>query len=61
MAFIQFEAIGIPRVQVDLAVSYADHQTCSGIENADDHLYLQDVAARFGVHFSRAGNGICHQ
>ncbi|WP_026368171.1 aconitate hydratase [Aminiphilus circumscriptus] len=62
MAFIQFEAIGIPRVQVGLAVSYADHQTLQvGFENADDHLYLQDVAARFGVHFSRAGNGICHQ
>lgn len=62
MVFLQFEAMGIPRVQTELSVSYADHQTLyDGYENADDHRYLQDVAAKYGVRFSRAGNGICHQ
>ena len=62
MVYLQFEAMGIPRVQTELSVSYADHQSLSvGFENADDHRYLQDVAAKYGVRFSRAGNGICHQ
>jgi aconitate hydratase len=62
MAFLQFEALGIPRVRTRLSVSYVDHNTLqSGPENADDHLFLQTMAARYGVHFSRPGNGICHQ
>jgi len=62
MAYLQFEAMGIPRVQVDLAVSYVDHNTLqSGHENMDDHCYLRDVAAKIGAYFSQPGNGICHQ
>ncbi len=62
MVYLQFEAMNIPRVQTELSVSYADHQTLSvGFENADDHRYLQDVAAKYGIRFSRVGNGICHQ
>jgi len=62
MAFLQFEAIGFPRVQTKLSVAYIDHQTLQdGFENADDHCYLQSVADKFGVKFSKAGNGICHQ
>jgi aconitate hydratase len=62
MAYLQFEAMGIPRVKTDVSVSYVDHNTLQeGFENADDHLYLQTVAARHGIHYSRAGNGICHQ
>jgi aconitate hydratase len=62
MAYLQFEALGIPRVRTELSVSYVDHNTLqTGFENADDHRYLQSVAARYGVYFSRPGNGICHQ
>jgi aconitate hydratase len=62
MAYLQFEAMGIPRVKTELSVSYVDHNTLqSGFENADDHRFLQSVAARHGIHFSRPGNGICHQ
>jgi aconitate hydratase len=62
MAYLQFEALGVPRVQTELSVAYVDHNTLqSGPESADDHLYLQTVAARHGVVFSRPGNGICHQ
>ncbi|MCZ6692072.1 MAG: aconitate hydratase [Planctomycetota bacterium] len=62
MAFLQFEALGLPRVATDLSVSYVDHNTLqTGFENADDHRYLRTVAARFGVYYSRPGNGICHQ
>ena len=62
MAYLQFEAMGLPRVKTDLSVSYIDHNTVQiGFENADDHKYLQGVAAKYGVHLSRAGNGICHQ
>ncbi len=62
MTFLQFEAMGIDRVKTDLSVSYVDHNTLQvGYENNDDHLYLQSAAARFGVVYSRAGNGICHQ
>ena len=62
MAYLQFEMIGLDRVKNELAVSYVDHNTVQvGFENADDHRYLQSVAAKKGVVFSRAGNGICHQ
>jgi aconitate hydratase len=62
MAFLQFEAMGLNRVQNELAVSYIDHNTVQiGFENADDHRYLQSAAARFGAVFSKPGNGICHQ
>lgn len=62
MAYLQFEAMGIPRVKTDISVSYVDHNTLQqGFENADDHAYLQTVAAKHGVYFSRPGNGICHQ
>ena len=62
MAYLQFEAMGIPRVRTELSVSYVDHNTIQiGFENADDHRYLQSVARRYGIYFSRPGNGICHQ
>ena len=62
MAYLQFEAMGLPRVKTELSVSYIDHNTVQiGYENADDHTYLQGVAAKYGVYLSRAGNGICHQ
>jgi aconitate hydratase len=62
MAYLQFEAMGLERVRTDLSVSYVDHNTIQvGFENADDHRYLQSVAAKYGVVFSKAGNGICHQ
>ncbi len=62
MAYLQFEAMEIPRVRTELSVSYVDHNTLqAGFENADDHRFLQSVAARFGIVFSRPGNGICHQ
>jgi len=62
MAYLQLEAMDVPKVQTDLSVSYIDHNTIQiGFENADDHLYLQSVAQKFGVILSRAGNGICHQ
>ncbi|MGC9360850.1 MAG: aconitase family protein, partial [Anaerolineae bacterium] len=62
MAYLQFEAMGIPRVRTELSVSYVDHNMLQGdFRNADDHRYLQTVAARHGIVFSRPGNGICHQ
>jgi aconitate hydratase len=62
MAFLQFEAIGVPRVRTELSVSYVDHNMLqTGFESADDHRYLQSAAAKFGAYFSRPGNGICHQ
>ncbi len=62
MAYLQFEAMGIKRVKTDLSVSYVDHNTLqTSFENADDHHYLQTVAAKYGIVYSRAGNGICHQ
>lgn len=62
MAYLQFEAMGIPKVKTELSVSYVDHNTVQiGFENADDHKYLQTVAAKYGIIYSRAGNGICHQ
>lgn len=62
MAYLQFEALGIPRVKTKLSVSYVDHNTLqTGFMNADDHRYLQTVASKYGILFSRPGNGICHQ
>jgi len=62
MAYLEFEAIGIPRVKTELSVAYIDHNTLqSGFENADDHRYIQSVCAKHGIRFSRPGNGICHQ
>ncbi|MBW1925751.1 MAG: aconitate hydratase [Deltaproteobacteria bacterium] len=62
MAYLEFEAIGIPRVETELSISYVDHNLLqSDFRNADDHRFLQSVAARYGIHFSRPGNGICHQ
>ena len=62
MAYLEFEAMGIPRVKTEFSIAYVDHNTLQcGFENADDHRYLQTVAAKHGVHFSRPGNGICHQ
>jgi len=62
MAYLQLEAIGVDRAQTELSVSYVDHNTLqTGFQNADDHRYLQSVAARYGILFSRPGNGICHQ
>jgi len=62
MAYLQFEAMGVPKVKTELSVSYVDHNTLQdGFENADDHRYLQTVAAKHGIFYSRAGNGICHQ
>jgi aconitate hydratase len=62
MAYLQFEAMGIPRVRTRLSVSYVDHNTLqTGYENMDDHVFLQTFAAKYGIYFSRPGNGICHQ
>lgn len=62
LAYLQFEALGLDRVRNELAVSYVDHNMLqTGFENADDHRFLQTTAAKFGAHFSRPGNGICHQ
>lgn len=62
MAYLQLEAMGVDQVQTECSISYVDHNTLqSGFENADDHKYLQTVAAKHGVYFSRPGNGICHQ
>lgn len=62
MAWLEFEAIGIDRVKIPLAVSYVDHNMLqSNFMNADDHLFLQTAAAKFGAYFSKPGNGICHQ
>lgn len=62
MAYLQFEAMGVPQVKAKLSVSCADHNTLqTGFENADDHRFLQTVAYKYGIYFSRPGNGICHQ
>lgn len=62
VAYLQFEAIGIARVKTKKSVAYIDHNTLqAGFENADDHKYIQTVASKHGVYFSRPGNGICHQ
>lgn len=62
MAYLQFEAMDMPRVRTEISVSYVDHNTLqTGFENADDHRFLQSIAAKYGIVFSRPGNGICHQ
>ena len=62
MAYLQFEAIGMDRVKTELSVSFVDHNTLqTDFKNADDHRYLQSVAKRYGLYFSKPGNGICHQ
>jgi len=62
MAFLQFEALGIPRVKTKCSISYVDHNMLqTGFENADDHRFLQTFSAKYGILFSRPGNGICHQ
>ncbi|MCX8123327.1 MAG: aconitate hydratase [Spirochaetes bacterium] len=62
MAYLQFEAMGIDRVKTEISVSYVDHNTLQmGFENADDHKYLQTMNSKFGIYYSKAGNGICHQ
>ena len=62
MAYLQFEAMGIDQVKTKRSVAYIDHNMLqSGAENADDHKYIQSVAAKHGIWFSRPGNGICHQ
>lgn len=62
MAYLQLEAMGVDQVKTELSISYVDHNTLqSGFENADDHKYLQTVAMKHGVRFSKPGNGICHQ
>ena len=62
LAYLQFEAMGVPKVKTELSVSYVDHNTLqTSFENADDHMYLQSVAKKYGLVFSRPGNGICHQ
>ncbi len=62
MAYLQFEAMGLDRVKTQISVSYVDHNMLqAGFENADDHRYLQSVAANYGIYFSKPGNGICHQ
>ena len=62
MAYLEFETMGIDRVRTEKSVAYIDHNTLqSGFENADDHRYIQSVAKKHGIYFSRPGNGICHQ
>ncbi|MGN1334738.1 MAG: aconitate hydratase [Anaerovoracaceae bacterium] len=62
MAYLEFETMGVSRVKTELSVAYIDHNTLqSGFENADDHIYIQSVAKKYGLYFSRPGNGICHQ
>ncbi|MCQ2450537.1 MAG: aconitate hydratase [Clostridia bacterium] len=62
MAYLEFETMGLKRVKTEKSVAYIDHNTLqSGFENADDHRYIQSVAKKHGIYFSRPGNGICHQ
>ncbi|MBQ2324831.1 MAG: aconitate hydratase [Clostridia bacterium] len=62
MAYLEYEAMNSGRVKTELSVAYIDHNTLqSGFENADDHRYIQSCAAKYGLYFSRPGNGICHQ
>ncbi len=62
MAYLQFESMGLNDIATELSVSYVDHNTIQiGFENADDHSYLESIAKRYGIYFSRPGNGICHQ
>ena len=62
MAYLEYEAMGVPRVKTEKSVAYIDHNTLqSGFENADDHRFIGSVAKKHGIYFSRPGNGICHQ
>ena len=62
LAYLEFEAMGVPRVKTERSVAYIDHNTLqTGFENADDHRYIQSVCKKHGLYFSRPGNGICHQ
>lgn len=62
MAYLQLEAIGVDKVKTERSMAYIDHNTIqAGFENADDHKYIQTVASKYGVYFSKPGNGICHQ
>lgn len=62
MAYLELEAMGVPRVKTERSVAYIDHNTLqSGFENADDHRFIQSIAKKHGIYFSRPGNGICHQ
>lgn len=62
MAYLEFEAMGVPRVKTERSVAYIDHNTLqSGFENADDHRFIQSITKKHGIYFSRPGNGICHQ
>ena len=62
MAYLEFEAMGVPRVKTERSVAYIDHNTLqNGFENADDHRFIRTVAKKHGIYFSRPGNGICHQ
>ena len=62
MAYLEFEAMGVPRVKTERSVAYIDHNTLqTGFENADDHRFIQSIAKKQGIWFSRPGNGICHQ
>lgn len=62
MAYLEFEAMGVPRVKTERSVAYVDHNTLqSGFENADDHAFIRTVAKKHGIYYSRPGNGICHQ
>ncbi len=62
MAYLEYEAMGVPRVKTERSVAYIDHNTLqSGFENADDHRFIGSVAKKHGIYFSRPGNGICHQ
>ena len=61
MAYLEFEAMGVPRVKTERSVAYIDHTLQSGFENADDHKFIQSVAKKHGIYFSKPGNGICHQ
>lgn len=62
MAYLQLEAMGIERVKTKLSAAYIDHNMLQqGFENADDHKYIQTIASKYGIYFSRPGNGICHQ
>lgn len=62
MAYLQFESMGLKEIATELSVSYVDHNTIQvGFENADDHAYLESIAEKYGIYFSRPGNGICHQ
>ena len=61
MAYLEFEAMGVPRVKTERSVAYIDHNTLqTGFENADDHRFIQSIAKKHGIYFSRPGNGICH-